>query len=104
MMIFLFSAVSLLSSVKTSKSEEGGVILDNFNFGSPAFGPEEKVVDYAVLAADRKRDLPSSFTICSSVHMNFMTGPFVFYQLYQDDGKPWFQIHIKTQRDVNRFQ
>ena len=89
--------------MRASKSEGKGVILDTFEYGSPAFGPEKVVVDYAVLAADRKMDLPTSFTICSSVHMNIMTGPFVFYQLYQDDGKPWFQIHIKTERDTNIF-
>ena len=95
MMAIFFSALFLLSSVKTSKSE-GLTIFDNFDYGSPGFGAEGDMDDYAVLAADRKMDLPTSFTICSSVHMNIMTGPFVFYQLYQDDGKPWLPIWLEN--------
>ena len=59
MLVFFFSALSLLSALRASKSEGNGVILDTFDYGSPAFGPEEVVVDYAVLAADRKMDLPT---------------------------------------------
>ena len=79
-------------------------VFDNFEFGESDYGSEEKVVDYALLALDRKMNLPSAFTICSSVHLNFMTSSVFFYQLYQDDGKGWFNLEIRTTRDLNRFK
>jgi hypothetical protein len=102
-MVFFFSALFLLSSVRPSKSEDL-IIFDNFDYGSFVVGGEEDMVDYAILAVDKKMDLPTSFTICSSVHMNFMTASIVFYQLYQDDGKPWFNFYIRAHRDLNRFK
>ena len=102
-MVLFFSALFLLSTVRISKSENL-IIFDNIDYGPYAVGGEEKMVDHAVLAVDGKMDLPTSFTICSSVHMNFMTASIVFYQLYQDDGKPWFNLYIRAQRDMNKFQ
>ena len=102
---FFFSLVFLPSLVRASKIENL-FVFDNFesdDYDLP-YGAEEDMVDYAVLAVDRKRDLPQSFTICSSVHLNFMTASIVFYQLYQDDGQPWFNFYIRAQRDLNRFQ
>ena len=101
MELFL-SALFLLSTVRANS--EDLIIFDNFDYGSFFVSPEPKVVDYAVLALDRKMDLPTSFTICSSVHMNFVIAPIVFYQLYQDDGKPWFNFFIRDHRDLNGFQ
>ena len=102
MFAFLF-ALLLLPAVRISTSKEL-VVFDNFDDGAYVFGPEETMADYAVLGFDGKMDLPSSFTICSSVHMHFMTFIISFYQLYQDDGKPWFMWLIRTERDLKRFQ
>ena len=102
-MVFLFSAIFLLSSVRDCKSEDL-IIFDNFDYGSYIFGAEDLIVDYALLSIDRKMDLPTSFTICSSLHLNFVAGPMNFYQLYQDDGQPWFTLFLRPQKDLNRFQ
>ena len=94
----------LLITVKVSKSEDL-MIFDNFGDGEYGCCNEKDMVDYAVLAQDRKMDLPFSFTICSSVHLNFMVSAIFFYQLYQEDGKPWFNTFIQGyQRDTNKFQ
>ena len=71
-MVFFFSAIFLLSSVRLSESEDL-IIFDNFDHGSYVLGGEEDMVDYAVLSVDRKMDLPKSFTICSSLHLKFLT-------------------------------
>ena len=102
MFVFLWALI-LLSTVGASKSEDL-IVLDNFEYGVTIFGSEEIMVDHALLAIDKKMDLPSSFTICSSVHLNFMTSFISFYQLYQDDGKPWFNLILRNQRDLKRFQ
>ena len=80
-MLSFLSAVFLLSNVRSSKSEDLVVIFDNSYHGAMDFGSEEKMVDYAVLGFNREMDLPPSFTICSSVHLNFMTSSVFFYQL-----------------------
>ena len=102
-MFLFFSVLILLPAVKASKSEDL-IVFDNFDYGGMEFGSEENVVDFATLANDRTMDLPPSFTVCSSVHLNFMTSGVYFYQLYQDDGKPWFNLNIRAQRDLNTFQ
>ena len=99
----MFIALFLLPTVRTLTSKEL-VVFDNFEDGAWVWGPGENMVDYAVLGFDRMMDLPSSFTICSSVHFNFMTSIISFYQLYQDDGKPWFNWIIRTERDLKGFQ
>ena len=98
-----FSTFFLFSIVRESKFEDL-IIFDNFNDGIWAIGTEGKMVDHAVLALDKKMNLPSSFTICSSVHLNFMTSIIFFFQLYQDNGMPWFSLNIRSQRDLNRFE
>ena len=102
-MFVFFSTIFLLSTVRALQSEDL-IIFDNFDYGEMDYGSEDKVIDYAVLAVDKKMDLPSSFTICSSVHVNYMISNIFFFNLYQDDGMPWFNIQIRSQRDLNRFQ
>ena len=102
--MFIFLSVFLLLPKARASKSESLIVFDNFDYGDWIFGSEEKIVDYAALAYDAKMDLPSSFTICSSIHLNFMTSTVFFYQLYQDDGNPWFNLEIKSQRDLSRFQ
>ena len=101
-MLIILSALFLLS-VRASTSEDL-IIFDNFDYGEMLYGSEDKMVDYAVLSLDRRADLPQSFTICSLVHLNFVTSSIFLYQLYQDDGKPRFSLAIGANRDLNRFQ
>ena len=102
-MFGILSVAFLLTTVRSSKCEEL-TIFDNSEHGVMEFGSEQKMVDYALLAADKKIDLPPSFTICSSVHLNFMTSSVFFYQLYQDDGMPWFNLMMRSTRDLDKFQ
>ena len=101
-MFILLSALFLLT-VRASGSEDL-IIFDNFDNGELLYGSEDKMVDYLLLALDKNTNLPPSFTICSSVHLNFITSPIVFYQLYQDDGKPWFNLYIQPDRDLKKFR
>ena len=101
--MLVFVPALFLTIVKASKSEEL-IILDNFDYGGMTYGTEDQMVDYALLSLGRKMDLPPSFTICSSIHMNFMTTANFFFQLYQDDGKPWFNVQIENNRDLDTFE
>ena len=101
-MSILLSALLLLT-VRASTSEDL-IVFDNFDYGEMIYGSEDKMVDYALLSLDKRTDLPDSFTICSSVHLNFVTSSIYFYQLYQDDGEPWFSFYIRANRDLNGFQ
>ena len=60
-MFVFFSAILLLHTPRASQSEDL-IIFDNFDYGEMDYGSEDKVIDYAVLAVDKKMDLPSSFT------------------------------------------
>ena len=102
-MVVFLSVLLVLPSVRASKSEDL-IIFDNFEFGGMDYGSEDKMVDFALLALDKKMDLPSSFTICSSAHLNFLTSDIFFYQLYQENGNGWFSLNIRAERDTKTFQ
>ena len=102
--MFVFLCTLFFPSIAGASKPEELVVFDNFDSGGMDYGSEDKMVDYSLLALDKKMDLPSSFTICSSVHVNFMISNIYFYQLYKDDGTPWFNLNIRSQRDLNRFQ
>ena len=87
-MVVFLSVLLVVPCVRASKSEDL-IIFDNFEFGGMDYGSEDKMVDFALLALDKKMDLPSSFTICSSAHLNFLTSDIFFYQLYQENGNGW---------------
>ena len=97
------STLFLLLMVRLIKTDHM-IIFDNFGDGVYVFGSEEKMADYAILAEDKKMDLPTSFTICSSLHLNFVTSAIFFYQLYQDNGKPWFSLYIGNSRHDQSFR
>ena len=58
-------------------------VVDGIGEGGPAFGAEELITDWASLATEPPSDLPSAFTICSSVSVNNKTSVLeqVFWQL-----------------------
>ena len=102
--IFVFlSTLLFMHTVRASKPDEL-IIFDNLDYGGLSFGVEKNMVDYLVLAHGSNMTLPSAFTICSSVHLNFMTTSIFFYQLYQDNGMPWFSLVLVDQRDLIKFQ
>ena len=77
--------------------------LDNCKHGGMKFGSEDSVIDYASLAADPLGDLPEKFTICSSIHVKYVTTSRYFFQLYQEDGESWFYLKIDPVRDLDQF-
>ena len=86
-------------------------VIDN-GLGVTQSGLEEKIVDYAILAADEKADLPSQvcqglvcifslhmytcvsfqFTICSSIATDAFTNAICPFQLLRESGAPWINL------------
>ena len=66
------------------------VTLNNFNEGNIVLGPETDMTDFAVLSNDPTGNLPSSFTICNSFFIKYITGRKVFVTVWQKDGRRSF--------------
>ena len=67
-------------------------------------GTEAVIPDFAVLTANNLNDLPSDFTICSSIRADAFIGSVSPFQLYQN-GKPWISIwFIAAQKDSRHHQ
>ena len=98
----LFCLFYFLLSLKLVTSD-AIKILDNFNYGGMAWGAEELIVDYATLASDPTSDLPTTFTICSSIHIKFLVSSQYFFQLYKEDGEPWFNLMLNIVKDLSMF-
>ena len=62
--------------------------------GPMFFGREGLITDFAVLTNDNLDDLPDNFTICSSTTAKAFTNGLNPFQLYQENGKPWFTIYF----------
>ena len=56
--MFISKSMQLLANLFLLRLTSGLKVLDN-GLGLPVYGSEEKVVDYALLAADQKSALPS---------------------------------------------
>ena len=71
------------------------------------FGEESLIKDYVTLSQDPISNLPARFTICSSLYLDrISTTPNVF-QLYNENGKPWFNFGINMNdklRDNDRTE
>ena len=85
-------------------------VIDN-GTGPAVYGAEDKMVDYAILAADQKAALPSQvcrwtafailhdpyfaqFTICSSATAEAVLSTFFFVQLLRESGQPWVTLQM----------
>ena len=85
-------------------------VIDN-GMGPAVYGAEDKMVDYAILAADQKAALPSQvcrwtafailhdpysaqFTICSSATAEAVLSTFFFVQLLRESGQPWVTLQM----------
>ena len=94
------------------KTTLGLKLIDN-GLGLPVFGAEEAIVDFALLAGDKKATLPSQvqdllidwnhecwifastqFTICSSTSSNALLTALPFFQLLRQSGKPWVTLYM----------
>ena len=58
-----------------------GLQMINTGLGLPLSSTEELISDFATLAEDPKADLPTSFTICSSVSTMAFTSALSFFQV-----------------------
>ena len=70
--------------------------IDN-GMDSHVFGPERVVTDFAVLSDSNTDNLPSDFTVCSSVTSGgAFTGPIAPFQLLHKNGEPWIGMLFMT--------
>ena len=57
-------------------------------------GPEESVQDIAVLTKDNLDNLPSNFTICSSISTDAFTTGISPFLMTRESGEPWITFSI----------
>ena len=70
--------------------------IDN-GVGEFIFGPEGAVTDFATLSGSNTDNLPSDFTVCSSVTSGgAFTGPIAPFQLLHENGEPWIGMLFMT--------
>ena len=63
--------------------------------GPQLYGPEELIKDFAILTDSRLEDVPSAFTICSSLSTKAFSGGVSPFQLLHKDGKSWISVHFR---------
>ena len=68
------------------------------------YGDESLMKDYVTLSQDPISNLPAKFTICSSLYLDRIITPPNVFQLYNENGKPWFNLGLnmndKLRNDV----
>ena len=66
----------------------------------PVYGEEHLIKDYVTLANDPKANLPDTFTICSSIFMEYRPGleGVGILEMFKEDGSHWFLLnyYVKT--------
>ena len=75
--------------------------LTNFKLEErPTYGAEHLIKDYVTLANDPKANLPDTFTICSSIFMEYRPGleGVGILEMFKEDGSHWFLLnyYVKT--------
>ena len=70
-----------------------------FQFGETVYGEEHLITDYITLANSPEKDLPDSFTVCSSVWVKFWTADSSVIAMLKQDKSPWFVLHFAGVRD-----
>ena len=89
--IFLFIFLHIPNIIKGMDLK----YLSSFKFGDQQIAASEHLIkDYATLANDPKEQLPNSFTICSSMLVNFSTTMGNFLLMSKEDGSQWFDLSI----------
>ena len=70
--------------------------LSSFSFKGYGFGAESLIQDYVTLQNDPKSNLPNSFTICSSLWVQYINSDSQVFQMYKRDGSIWFMLNLAT--------
>ena len=80
-------------------------VIEN-GMGENKLGPEVMITDFAVLTLNNPDvNLPSDFTICSSVSSDTFLGFLSPFQLVHQDGTPWISVRIEpAQKDSRRHR
>ena len=70
------------------------------------YGEESLIKDFVTLSHDPISNLPASFTICSSLYLDKINGPLNIFQMYNENGKYWFNFIISAapQRNIIRTE
>jgi hypothetical protein len=61
--------------------------------GEPIYDDEVYTTDFATLAEDKISQLPSQFTICSSISTDAFKTPNSLFLLRRETGEPWFNVY-----------
>ena len=61
--------------------------------GDPIYDDEVYTTDFATLAVDKIAQLPSQFTICSSISTDAFRTPNSLFLLRRETGEPWFNVY-----------
>ena len=67
-------------------------------------GPEESVQDIAVLTKDTLANLPSNFTICSSISTDAFTTGLSPFLMTRESGEPWITFSIWPPNKASTMQ
>ena len=70
----------------------------NFKVEQAVYGEENLIKDYVTLANGHEENLPHSYTVCSSVFVNFFTSSKAVIQLLKRDGTPWYLFDFGAAR------
>ena len=68
--------------------------LTNYKPVGVIYGEESLIRDFVTLSQDPISNLPASFTICSSVYLGRINGPLNIFQMYNENGKHFFNFGI----------
>lgn len=66
-----------------------GLRVYDSGLGEPIYDDEKFTTDFATLAVDGVADLPTEFTICSSISTGSFQTPNSLFLLRRDTGEPW---------------
>ena len=99
-MIYLISLLIFLSCTNIANGKSL-TYYSNFKFETTVFGPEDLIVDYLTLAHDPKRNLPQSYTACSSVFVKYVTTNIMVVQMLKQDGTPWYRLAVSASREYD---
>ena len=75
----------------------------NFKSDKIVYGQEALMADFVSLKSDPKSDLPDSFTVCSSILLQYFTTHQNFIEIYKEDGTHWFNLGLDLMRDMSTF-
>ena len=87
----LFSIILVVQNTGNAKK-----YFSNFKFEDIVFGEEHLISDYITLDNDPNSNLPDSYTVCSSVYVQYCTSNKGIVAMLKRDGSPWYSVEIFT--------